>query len=349
MVASICMVQPPDVVYGKADYPRGTTARVNRAREFLDATRDGAVTDMVKVRKLTKNVITFYGYPSAEVILQIKDLFEIKPVLRPFFATKSRRFLQFSAKTCKKTTEKTGFSRPVLSKRVKFRGPCQAASSQLSVISSQPSVVTDPAICNLRTEMAVRCADRPSRGSAGARESQRGQSIDSTMVVLQAAQSKKPGRAESKALTSHTSDGRRTVLSGFAGRPKCGESDLLIPKWLMPKLPRRTGEGLLNLKGLLTVLTPSGRATFSGLVGRRKCGALYLLVLKGLLAKLLRRSDEALLNLKGLLAVFPPSLKRFFDNEPVLRPLFCAESHQILPFSNKNVQIAAEKKGFFAA
>src|SRR5271157_3873077 len=84
------------------------------------------VTDVVKVGKLTKDVITFYPHPSAEPVLQINGLFEIKPVLRSFFATKSRRILQFSAKTCKKPTTTTGLSRPLLLKRVKSCGSCQS-------------------------------------------------------------------------------------------------------------------------------------------------------------------------------------------------------------------------------
>ena len=49
-----------------------------------------------------------------------------------------------------------------------------------------------------------------------------------------------------------------------------------------------------------------------------------------------------MLNLKDLLAVFPPRLKRSLENEPVLRPLFRAESRQIPPFSSENVQLIAE-------
>ncbi len=109
---------------------------------------------------------------------------------------------------------------------------------------------------------------------------------------------------------------------------------------------RRTGEGLLNLKDLLTVLPPCGGAAFSGFVGRLERGEADLLIPQGLLAELPGRAGEALLNLKGLLTVFPPSLRRPFENEPVLRPCFCAESRQILPFSTKNVQIMAESRGF---
>ena len=107
------------------------------------------------------------------------------------------------------------------------------------------------------------------------------------------------------------------------------------------KLATRTGEGLLNLKDLLTVLPPSGAATFSGFFGRLKRGDAYLLIRQQLLAKSLRRVKERLRNLKDLLTVFPPSLRRLFENEPVLRRLSCAESRQIPSFSCENVQIIA--------
>jgi len=51
-------------------------------------------------------------------------------------------------------------------------------------------------------------------------------------------------------------------LSGFVGQVKRGEGDLLILRWLFAKLRRRTGEGLLNLKDLLTVFSPSLKRLF---------------------------------------------------------------------------------------
>jgi len=46
------------------------------------------------------------------------------------------------------------------------------------------------------------------------------------------------------------------ILSGLVGRLKRGEAYLLIPRWLLSKLLRRIGEGLLNLKDLLTAWPP---------------------------------------------------------------------------------------------
>ena len=112
----------------------------------------------------------------------------------------------------------------------------------------------------------------------------------------------------------------------------------MIPQGLLSKLLRRTGEGLLNLKDLLTLFPPSSRATFSGLVGRLKRGEAYLLIPQWLLAKWLSRTGEVLLNLKDLLTAFPPRLKGLFENEPVLKRFLATKSYQILPFSTKNVQ-----------
>jgi len=120
----------------------------------------------------------------------------------------------------------------------------------------------------------------------------------------------------------------------------------LIPRWLAANPLRRRGEGLLNLKGLLTVFSSSGGAILSGFVGRLKRNVADLLIPRGLLASLLSRTAESLLNLKDLLTVFPPSPKRLFENRPVLSPLFCAESHQIPRFSSKNVQVMPENDGF---
>ncbi len=105
---------------------RGTTAQVSQTPEFAGGPLPCVVTDMVKLRKLNTELISFYPYPSAGPVLQAKGLFETTPVWGPFFATKLSRILQFSAKICKKPTEKTRFSRPILLNRVKSRGPCQS-------------------------------------------------------------------------------------------------------------------------------------------------------------------------------------------------------------------------------
>ena len=64
----------------------------------------------------------------------------------------------------------------------------------------------------------------------------------------------------------------------------------LIPQGLLSKLLRRTGEGLLNLKDLLTMSPPSGGATSFGFVVWPKLGEAYVLIPQGLLSKLLRRN-----------------------------------------------------------
>jgi len=114
----------------------------------------------------------------------------------------------------------------------------------------------------------------------------------------------------------------------------------------LAELLRRAGEGLLNLKDLLTVPPPTAGAAFSVLSLALKWGGADLLIPQELLLKLPKKAREWLLNLKGLLKVFPPILKRLFENEPVLRSFFCAKSHRISPSSDKNEQISVEYRGF---
>jgi len=159
------------------------------------------------------------------------------------------------------------------------------------------------------------------------------QSGDSTMIICQIPQPKKPEYAESKELTRTAflpPDERRATFSGFVGQPKGVVGNVLIRLCLMADLMRRAGEGLLNLKDLLTVFPSSGRGTASRFVGLVKRGEGDLLISQGLMASLRRRTGEGLLNLKDLLTAFPPSLKRLFEDEPVLRPLF---SCRIAPHS----------------
>src|SRR5208283_1836683 len=134
------------------------------------------------------------------------------------------------------------------------------------------------------------------------------------------------------------SSGAADCRPGFGGRVKCGGADLLIRQELLSKLRRRTGEGVLNLKDLLTLFPPSRRASLSDSVGRLQRGKAYLLILRWLSFGLRRRTGEGLLNPKDLLTVFPPRLKGLFEKHPVARRFLATKSYQILPFSTKNVQ-----------
>jgi len=92
--------------------------------------------------------------------------------------------------------------------------------------------------------------------------------------------------------------------------------------------------------------------TFRVSPGHSSVARPYLLISQGLMAELLKRKGEGSLNLKDLLAMLPrrfgDHLRGSVENEPVLRRLFRAESHQILPFSGKNMQIMAENGGLSA-
>jgi len=195
-----------------------------------------------------------------------------------------------------KDDRKARFSRPVLLKRVKSCGSCQALSSQLSVISNQSSVLIDPPTCNSRTEMAVKRWPRGVFRVRRVRPKAQGQPVDSGTITCQIPQPKEQRHAESKGLTSHVllPPGRlRTTSPGFLGQPKCGVGNLLIRLCLMADLMGKTGEGLLNLKDLLSALPASGRAASARFVGPAKRCEADLLIPQGLMSSLLRRTSEA--------------------------------------------------------
>ncbi|MGO9275567.1 MAG: hypothetical protein ACLQOO_35905 [Terriglobia bacterium] len=94
------------------------------------------------------------------------------------------------------------------------------------------------------------------RGSSGVGESLRDQPSDSIMVVSRVSGEKEQRPAESKGLTGHVCDERRTAFSGPVERRKRATADLLILQWLLASLAERTDQGLLNLKNLLAVFPP---------------------------------------------------------------------------------------------
>src|SRR5208282_3222682 len=71
-----------------------------------------------------------------------------------------------------------------------------------NLLRNQSSVLIHPPTCNSRTEMAVKGAEPPLSCSSASTASLRVQTIDSTMVVGQAVQPKKPWKAGFKGLTS---------------------------------------------------------------------------------------------------------------------------------------------------
>jgi len=278
---------------------------------------------MVKLRKLTGSLITFHPRLSGEPVLQTNGLLERPSVFGRFWSTIAYQVLPLLARNVHRTGSnralRAGFARPILLKRVKSFGSCQ------SVIGAHFVVIAKGA-CNAETrrhrgEWETLGNERhldniflglfsvspclrgkfvtpsaPFRGSSGATASPRGQSIDSTMVARQAARPKEPLHAEFKGLTNYVSGERRVIFSGAIGRRDPGEGYLLIQQWLLENLMKGTGEGLLDLRDLLTAFAWS-----------------------------------------------PDCL---FENEPALRALFCAKSHQIPPFASKNVQIMAENARF---
>jgi len=194
----------------------------------------------------------------------------------------------------------------------------RSASADRPLVA-RSSLFSPRLLCALRVGVLFLRA-RTISGESGARESMRGQSVDSTMVVSQIPQPKKQRHAEFKGLTSHASGKHRTTSSGFVGRLRRGGIYLLIPQRLLAEFLSRAKEGLLNLKDLLAVLPPRCKATLSGFFRRPKRGETDMLIPQGLLAKFLRGTGEGLLGLKDLLTAFPPRPKGLFESEPVLGP-----------------------------
>ncbi len=186
---------------------------------------------MVKLRRLTRDLITHFPDPSGEPVLQTKGLLKVKLVLRRFRATKFYQILPFSTKNVQRMGSNRapngGFSRAIYLNRVKSRGSCQAVtgaspcrfelnteaprhrgrvrrSREMSFVSGRFPIFlcasVSPCWKRLRNYFTTF-----SRVSSGASESLRGQHIDSKIVVSKISQSKKERHDESKELTEHVS------------------------------------------------------------------------------------------------------------------------------------------------
>jgi len=70
------------------------------------------------------------------------------------------------------------------------------------------------------------------------------------------------GMMNLKDLLETLSESVGAPFRAWSDPPKLDEDNLLILQWLMAHLVRRTGEGLLNLKGLLTVSPPRLKCLF---------------------------------------------------------------------------------------
>jgi hypothetical protein len=115
------MIQPRSPTHGQGR--KGTRAKSGQPSEFEGAA--GLITVLVKLTKLTKDLVANFPGLSADGLLRINGLSEIESILWPLFWYK---FGQNRAKTCKNVPRddgKGGFLRQVLLKRVKSCGSCQ--------------------------------------------------------------------------------------------------------------------------------------------------------------------------------------------------------------------------------
>ena len=80
----------------RADQPNGIEFGVNKERELTAAWRIVVVTDMVKLRKLTRHLITISPDPSAEASVAKKWVIGTNVRFRTFFGVQNRtKFCHF--------------------------------------------------------------------------------------------------------------------------------------------------------------------------------------------------------------------------------------------------------------
>ncbi len=241
---------------------------------------------MVKLRRLTRDLITHFPDPSGEPVLQTKGLLKVKLVLRRFRATKFYQILPFSTKNVQRTgsnrAPNRGFSRAIYLNRVKSGRPCQSVTG------------ASPCWFELNTE-APRHRGRVRRSHERSFVSGR------FPIFLCASVSPCWKRLRN---TSQPSQGFRRA------RARAFEANILILKLLLAKSLNRRRSGMMNLKDLLSTFPVSVGPTFSGFIGLMKRRKSNSLILNLLFADWLRQTGQGLLNLKDLLTVSPPSPKK---------------------------------------
>src|SRR5208337_3626209 len=130
--------------------------------------------------------------------------------------------------------------------------------------------------------------------------------IDSTPIIRQVDQPRKPLYDEFKGLTSNAGRASRHPFCFFRTTEtrRCQAIDSTM---VDGKSSGENKQRLAQSKGVANRVLPSRRAIYSGLVGRLKRGEADLLIQQGLSPDLLRRTREASLNLKDLLTLLQPS------------------------------------------
>ncbi len=245
------MTELPIAAHEQGYYSRGITARVQRPRQFGCGIGNRIVTDMVKLIKLTKDLVANFPGHSADMSLQINELFEIKPVWRPFFRGKivpnRDKFCHFLPKTWQDMAENRSFSRPILLKGVKSGELCRAvigarrhfpsllgrqsggllsqtgqAESVVGGGASQPAIPLAIPLVGKYASNLARGFDKPIRRSPCADETWRCQHVDHTMVTREVGQMRKCGLIESKGLNSHVARGRRKDNFGVCRATETG-------------------------------------------------------------------------------------------------------------------------------
>src|SRR5208282_1777641 len=238
---------------------------------------------MVQQRKLIGGINRHFHHPwchfGAKPVLQTNGLSERVSVfghfmgyqILPNFTNFYQKCVAKGGRRGSKRQLTGGFSRPIYLNRVKSRGWCQAVTGDRRVekggASAPPQRYPQDRLLKIRASARVAgLKPRPSEGSSGASEGLRGQCVDSKIVVRQVGQPKKRQHTELKGLTDRVSGERRTDLFGLCRAAETWRArsvdNLLIRQRMLARWRRRTGEGLLNLKDLLTVSPPRLKGLF---------------------------------------------------------------------------------------
>src|SRR5271157_6233813 len=183
------------------------------------------VTLMVKLRKLTGNLITFVAVTRGKSVLQTNGLLEGTSVFGRFWATKSYQISPLFAKNVHRrgsnTALRAGFARPIQLKRVKPSGPCQ------SVIGAHFAIAKEP----------------PTQRHGGTEKN--GKRWETRDILISSSVS-------SLCLRSFAVNPSRLQrpFGVRRARPQVCEANLLIRRWLIANSPSGRSHGMTESKGL---------------------------------------------------------------------------------------------------
>lgn len=133
------MTDLPGSALRRIYYSGGMSTSVTHLRQLTGVIGDRMITDTVKLRKLTRELINSFPHPSAEPMVKINGLFEIGFVFRGLFRGKSWQLLTIFCQNVAECGRKLGFFASHFIKRVKSRRSCQAVNEGSPVVKKGES------------------------------------------------------------------------------------------------------------------------------------------------------------------------------------------------------------------